>query len=146
MRQLLAGLSEMELVMGRAWRPNRPLSRHRLKFVPFRPRGPWLQEKAHNSASLSFMIFGPQHWAQSLGYVPIGRWPVRPVPGNLVKARNPGLFRTSASPVGLNMTVPIFARNHHRVRDSRCLPLVTIDFRLVVTGIRRPAVLRLSRQ
>ena len=49
------------------------------------------------------------------------------------------LFCTSTSPVGLNMTVPIFARNHH-------MPLVTIDFCLMVTGIRRPAVLRLSRQ
>jgi hypothetical protein len=48
-------------------------------------------------------------------------------------------FCTSAMPVGPNMTVPIFAQNYH-------LPLVTIDFRLMVTGIRRPAVLRLSRQ
>jgi hypothetical protein len=67
MRQLLAGLSEMELVMGRAWQPNRPLSRHRLKFVPFHSRGPWLQEKAHNSASLMFMIPGPQHRAHVSG-------------------------------------------------------------------------------
>jgi hypothetical protein len=55
MRQLLAGLSEMELAMGRAWQPNRPLSPHRLKFDPFHLRRPWLKEKAHNSVSLMFM-------------------------------------------------------------------------------------------